>query len=203
MTASLPSSLALTTTPDGSNIVASTPRNNDAAIQTAVNALISALSGGSAGQLLQAQSSTSVAYVDVLPWLIDIDVFATSVSQVNWDNATIADPSEIYGDKRVTTTAQNNEINWDVVLAAGTWTVELMYVKGTDAGIFNVQFDGVTVGTIDSYNASFTYNNRSSVTGITVGSTGKKRLKLLMATKNASSSAFAGRVQHIQLRRTA
>lgn len=58
----LPGTLALTSIADGSNIVAADHRNNYLAIQTAVNALKDALSGGSAGQVLQAASSSSVQY---------------------------------------------------------------------------------------------------------------------------------------------
>jgi hypothetical protein len=58
----LPSSLALNNIADGSNIVAADHRNNYAAIQAAVNALIAALGGGSAGQVLQALTSSSVAW---------------------------------------------------------------------------------------------------------------------------------------------
>lgn len=48
----LPSSLALTTIVDGSNIVAADHRNNYAAIQAAVNALVADLGAGVAGQVL-------------------------------------------------------------------------------------------------------------------------------------------------------
>lgn len=47
----LPSQLALRTIADGSNIVASDPRNNFSDIQTAVNSLITALGAGVAGQV--------------------------------------------------------------------------------------------------------------------------------------------------------
>lgn len=56
----LPSTVAFATIADGSNIVASDHRNNYAAAQTGINGLIAVLSGGTAGQLLQALTSTSV-----------------------------------------------------------------------------------------------------------------------------------------------
>jgi hypothetical protein len=56
----IPNTVSLTNIADGSNIVAADHRNNYAAIQTAVNGLIAALSGGSAGQVLEALSSSSV-----------------------------------------------------------------------------------------------------------------------------------------------
>lgn len=56
----IPNTISLASIADGSLEVASDPRNNFSAAQTAINQLIAALSGGSAGQILQALSSTSV-----------------------------------------------------------------------------------------------------------------------------------------------
>lgn len=58
----IPNTVALANIADGSNIVAADHRNNYAAIQTAVNGLIADLSGGTAGQILKALSSSSVGY---------------------------------------------------------------------------------------------------------------------------------------------
>lgn len=138
-----------------------------------------------------------------LPWLIDVDVFEQAKSQTNWDTITAPNSSAILDGWKQSSGAQNDQIDFEVVLAAGTWDVELMYVANTDNGIISVQFDAVEKGTIDTYNGSATYNNRSSVTGIAVATTAKVILRLKMATKNASSSSYVGEVQHIQLRRTA
>lgn len=138
----------------------------------------------------------------LLPWLVDIDVFPTSVSQTNWNTIGI-DAASVYNGYKLSTGAQNAEINWDVLLAAGTWTIELIYYAFSQKGIFTIQFDGVTKGTIDSYSASSQLNQRASITSIVVPTTAKIRLKLLMATKNASSSNYEGAVNHVQLRRTA
>ena len=137
-------------------------------------------------------------------WLHDIDVFGTAISHVNWDTTRVLGGNvAVYGATKDSSGAQNDEINWDRVLIAGTWTVELMYEKDPNMGIFSVQFDGVEKGTIDGYTAGTSFDNRSSVTGIVVATTGKVRLKLKMATKNASSASYYGRIQHVQLRRTA
>lgn len=60
----VPSSLALTTIANDAEIIASDHRNNYSAIQTAVNALITALSGGTANQVLTAADSTDVSWSD-------------------------------------------------------------------------------------------------------------------------------------------
>lgn len=143
--------------------------------------------------------ATSVVY----PWLVDVNVFPTAISQTNWDTILGEAATDLYGWAKSSSGAQNAEICWDVVLAAGTWTVELIHHQAGDRGIYSVQFDTVEQGTIDGYNAVETHNVRSSVSGITVAATAKVRLKLKMATKNASSSSYKGVVHHVQLRRTA
>lgn len=59
----LPSSLALTSIQTNASILSADHRNNYAAIQTAVNALITALSGGAAGNPLTALSPSSIGYI--------------------------------------------------------------------------------------------------------------------------------------------
>jgi hypothetical protein len=98
--------------------------------------------------------------------------------------------------------AQNDEINWDVVLEAGTWDLVLHHRKSSNVGIYTVSLGGVSVGTIDGYAAAGTAG-KNTLSGITVATTGKKRLKLKMATKNASSSGYVATIEVISLRRTA
>lgn len=141
--------------------------------------------------------------IPIYPWLIDINVYPTAISQTNWDSINTANTGSIDGFTKLSTGAQNAEINWDVVLAAGTWTAELLHSRDVNGGIYSVQFDGVEKGTIDGYSNPLTVNVRTSVTGIAVPATAKIRLKLKMATKNASSSAYAGSLHAVQLRRTA
>lgn len=141
-------------------------------------------------------------------WLIDVDVLMTSSSATNWNSNTI-DTAAFYNGRKGSTGAQNAEVNYDVVLSAGTWTIEVMHFTFTDAGIMSVQLDdgaGVfaEVGTIDTYSAALTRNVRTSITGVAVTATARKRrLKLKMTDKNASSTNYAGYIQHVQLRRTA
>lgn len=99
--------------------------------------------------------------------------------------------------------AQNAVIGWDVLLAAGTWTLELLHNKGSDRGIYTVALAGSSIGTIDGYNASLSPKQRSQITGITVAATGKKRLTLTMASKHASSSSYFGHLSGLRLLRTA
>jgi hypothetical protein len=139
---------------------------------------------------------------DKLPWLRDVNVFMTPISHTNWNINDVV-TSMIRNGRKRSSGAQNDEINFDVTLAAGTWTIEILHNTSTDLGIYSVQLDGVEVGIIDGYAGTGAYNVRGSVTGVSVSSAGKKRLKLKMATKNASSSNYYGSISHIQLRRTA
>lgn len=143
---------------------------------------------------------------DLLPWTVDLDVFMTAATNTNWNtllHESAAGVNFVYAATKESSQAQNDNIGWDIVLAAGTWTFELMHRTWSDRGIYSVRFDGVEQGTIDGYSGSAVENVRSTVTGITVATSGKVRLLLQMATKNASSSNYRGSIQHIQLRRTA
>lgn len=137
------------------------------------------------------------------PWLIDVNVFMTAVSHVNWNTIAKATQFLFNGIKYNSPSAVNDEINWDVVLGAGTWTVEVMHDAGTDRGIVEVALDGVAAGTIDGYAASAAQDVRTSIAAITVAESGKKRLRLKITGKNASSSNYIFALQHVQLRRTA
>ncbi len=136
------------------------------------------------------------------PWLVDIDVFLTAISHTNWNTITMASTALVYSATKDSSGAQNAEINFDIVTSAGTWTFEMMHYSLTNRGIYSIRIDGVEVGIIDGYAASGVYNQQSTITGIKITG-GKHRLTLKMATKNGSSSGYAGSIQHIQLRRTA
>jgi hypothetical protein len=139
---------------------------------------------------------------DLLPWTIPIDVFPAAIQTTTFDTLT-ADSGCVGGARKRSTGAQNSVIGWDVVLAAGTWTVALIHFQDTDRGIYTVAFDGSSVGTIDGYAGSTTRNTRSTITGISVATTAKIRVTLTMATKNGSSSSYYGEINALQFVRTA
>ena len=94
--------------------------------------------------------------------------------------------------------AQNDAIAWDVILAAGTWDRHIHVRKSTNTGIVTLQQAGADMGTAYTYAAAAAYV-KVSITGWTVASTGKKRMNFKMATKNASSSGYIGGVLGHQL----
>ncbi len=137
-----------------------------------------------------------------IPSRIDIDVF-NQTDNTNWVSYGMS-TDKVYGASRATTAgAQNDEISWPIVLAAGTWTIALFHTTHSAAGIYSVQFDTVEKGTIDGYSAGTVYNVISTVTGIVVATAAEITLKLKMATKNGASTDYYGSIQHIRLRRTA
>ena len=147
-------------------------------------------------------SSPHLAVNESYPWLVDVDVFQTAIAQTNWDTNTLV-ASTIYGATKDSTGAQSAQIGFDVVLAAGTWTFELMHRRSTDRGIYTVALAGNDIGTIDGYVLATASNVRSTITGVNVREPVKQRLTLTMKTQNGSSSSFVGSIQHIQFRRTA
>lgn len=98
--------------------------------------------------------------------------------------------------------AQNDEATWDTWLDGGTWKIALVHTQDTNRGIYNLQLNGASQGTIDGYAAATTANVYSELTGLSV-STGLKTLKMLMATKNASASSYFATPQSIALIKTA
>lgn len=136
-----------------------------------------------------------------LPWIIDIDFFPTPKSHVNW-NTYQQDPAQAYGGWNRSAITIDSEIAWDVLLAAGTWDVEICYLKDSTFGIFSVQFDSVEKGTVDSYAATTAYNGRTLITGIVVPLTKKIEFKLKITDKNTSSTGYYAYLSHVNFRRT-
>jgi hypothetical protein len=108
-----------------------------------------------------------------------------------------------FGNYRTSTGAQNAELAWDVDVDSGTYTFQLLHVKGLDHGIYTLSVDGVTVGTIDGYNAAAAlYAQYDDITGIVL-TRGKRHISLKMATKNGASSSYYGQATLWTLTKTA
>lgn len=166
-------------------------------------------SGASDGQILTWDSASSGvkwaganAVTAALPWKIDVNVFTPAATNTNFSTVTQAS-NFLMGGVLQSSGAQNDEVGWDVVLAAGTWTFSVVCTKGTTRGTANVSLDGISIGTIDMYGASTTDNNLLSITGVTVATTGKKRLLVRMASKNVSASSYVGTINLVSMLRTA
>jgi hypothetical protein len=134
-------------------------------------------------------------------WSRTIPVSMTAQAVTNWSAVAfdVAYPMSI---TRASSGAQNATISWDVDLSAGTWNIGIAHVKGTNRGIFTVAIDAVTVGTVDAYNGSPVVAF-DAVTAVAVTVSGKHRVTLTMATKNASASSYFGTPSYLTFQRTA
>jgi len=113
-----------------------------------------------------------------------------------------ADTGNFVGWVNISDGAQNDKISYDLACAAGTYTVELLHLPFQNRGIYTIQIDGVSVGTVDGYAASLT-PQRAKLTGVTVSTSGVHTVSLLMATKNAASSNYVGVADRLTFTRTA
>ncbi len=130
---------------------------------------------------------------------VHIPANVTPKAQTNW--ATWSVQSTDWEMIRLASSAaQNDEITFDFYTDAGTYDLLLFHRRASNGGIFTVQIDGVTVGTIDNY-AAAAASIRTPLNGLVL-TTGVHTLRLLMATKNASSSAYLGQIGKVGLRRT-
>ena len=139
-----------------------------------------------------------------LPWIVDLNVFMEPSGQNHWVGLSAQAGLFMGGTKySVGNSDDSDYIQWDVILAAGTWTLQTMSQNQSNKGIITAKLDGTTIGTIDTYAASSTPNALGSITGITVASSGKHTLQFRNTTKNASSSGYVIALQHVRLIRTA
>lgn len=180
----LPSSLALTSIEDGSDIVASDHRNNYAAIQTAVNALKTALAGGTTGQVVTATSSSAVDY-EYPPGHEFAHVEATAT--VNITATTEATANSVVSAGAITfdgSTIVMVEFFSPAVQKGTTWIRFALYDGSSSIGVLTPQLTagGGTVGSVVTLkrrltptSASHTYSVRAWVdagTGEVFGAAG-------------------------------
>lgn len=165
-------------------------------------------------------TGSAAAWAEILPWHVSIIpmVWTPDATTGTWvigqNSATTAAvaPFENPGSTANSGTANhwtnsataaiNDACAWDVVLAAGTWDAHFWSLDASSSGIITLNQDGASQGTTDCYAATANYV-KHSITGWTVAATGKKRMQVLMATKNGSSSNYAARLLAIEFRRTA
>ncbi len=134
--------------------------------------------------------------------LIPTNQFDRSSVGITWN--VDAGQSIGWGHLGASTGAVNDYIEWDVWFPAGTWTLLYYYLTGSSYGIATVSLDGTTLGaTIDGYTAASVRNNVATRPGIVVATAGVKVLKVLMASKHASSSAYKPGTSLFDFRRTA
>lgn len=95
--------------------------------------------------------------------------------------------------------ASGDYVEWANVNAfAANAKLKLLYTKSSNGGIVKILWGGSELGTLDTYAASPTYNNVSTVDLGTV-TAGRGTLKLISDTKNASSSGYKISIQQVEV----
>jgi hypothetical protein len=156
--------------------------------------------GGDISNMQLRHAAPGIVRNYLAPRIVDTTAFWSS-GNTNWATL-VHDASQLFDAEMQSTGDQNAEIWWYLELAAGTWDIELLHLKTVNCGIYSVRVDGAEIGTFDGYGAT-SRNNKATITGFRVGATGRHKLSLVMATKNASASSYVGAVTAFQLRRTA
>jgi hypothetical protein len=98
---------------------------------------------------------------------------------------------------------QNDFLQWNVPIAAGTYTLALAHRRSTNSPIYQVSIAGSTLATtIDGYSATVGVSTFTTITGINIVNSGLIAVRFTMFDKNASSSGFTGGIHNFTLSRT-
>lgn len=108
-----------------------------------------------------------------------------------------------YGWWRNTSSADGDNISYEVTLEAGTYTLALLCVKAVNHGILDIDIDDTEVASFDLYAAASAYNVYNSQADISISSAGLKTLKLRVHGKNDNSTDYWVGYSYIALWRTA
>lgn len=130
----------------------------------------------------------------VMPWNVPLDPTQPPRGSVGTWTIAAATALGAYI-QNATSAAQNDYIEFDVMLAPGTWTLKLSGQGGTSRGIITAQLDnglGVfsDIGTFDFYAASTVSFQSATSAEFTVDAPIRRTIRLIVATKNASSSGY-------------
>lgn len=93
-------------------------------------------------------------------------------------------------------------VEYEENLTAGTWALVVETVTAASGGKFEIYIDGVLAATNDTYLGSGGGATRTETTGLSIATTGKHTIRLVVIAKNASSSSTTCRVSGYTLTRT-
>ncbi|HSW78256.1 MAG TPA: hypothetical protein VLG36_05650 [Candidatus Chromulinivoraceae bacterium] len=172
-----------------------------------------AVSGtASAGKVLTASSGSAASWQlpasGAVSRQIDIRLSGAASVQIAtigvWTPTylTNTDTANFVGWVNVSDTTQNDAITFDFACNAGTHTLEFFHLPFQNRGIYTLQIDGSTIGTVDGY-ASSLNPTRAVLTGISISTTGQHTLSIVMASKNASATGYMGMIDRAVLTQTA
>ena len=136
------------------------------------------------------------------PWTVQVRPFFAPVASTTWSTVATTTTYVCLAYLEASTSV-GSSVSWDITVAPGTWTLELLHRKQGDYGIITVTLGGNSVGTIDGYAGAGANNSQSTITGYVSSTSAKQRLTFTISTKNAGSSAYGARIQLVTLIRTA
>lgn len=100
--------------------------------------------------------------------------------------------------------AVNDEVQYEVYLGVGTYTVRLYYRQGTANGQLDLEIEGTKEGsTLDTYNAANASNQSNDWSSISVTSAGLKTIAFKVTGKNGASTSYRMMLHGIEVIRTA
>ena len=136
-------------------------------------------------------------------WNVQIDPILPPASQSSFDTLYFSSSAYNGGYRSGPGNGvQDQSASWKVVLAAGTYALDLIYVAWNDAGVMTWSLDDNAIGTVDGFSAGGQYNSQATVGNIVVGEAGVKTLTVKVSSKADASQGFNAYLQAIQLRRT-
>jgi len=120
-------------------------------------------------------------HITILPWNSSV------ITQGTWE-AVLSSERVNYYYFRNSSNAQNDQIDYKVFLAAGTYTLRIVTATSAAYAIITILIDGVSIGTIDLYSAATVNYVLKSLTEISISLAGLKTLSFKVATRNASNT---------------
>ena len=134
-------------------------------------------------------------------WNVQIDPILPPAAQSNFDTLYFSSSAYNGGYRSGPGNGvQDQSASWKVVLAAGTFSLDLIYVAWSDAGVMTWSLDDNAIGTVDGYGGQ--YNSQATLENIVVAEAGVKTLTVKVSSKTDASQGFNAYLQAIQLRRT-
>lgn len=161
----------------------------------------------------------------LLPWVVEVPVLDGDAGHTNWEvkfvagrNVGSTGTTDMTGGIvtavnsvwRRSDGTQNAQIEFNVLLGAGTWSIRFRTFKSSNNGIMHWYLNdaslatyGAAGNTFDTYSATSYYSALGVFTGIVIPVSANYRVKCKMESKNGSSSGYNGGHNSIVFVRTA
>ena len=109
-------------------------------------------------------------------------------SQKSFNNAALSG-IEFYRSSYLDPSQLGDTIELEFPLKSGNYKLELLYGTGTNRGIASIYFNDSLIGTLDSYSSSGSNQIKYNI-NFSASTSGRHKLKIVIANKNTSSSGY-------------